>query len=261
METTDKVVVITGGGRGIGRALARRFAAGNARAVVIADVDGAAAQAVADEIGGTAVRCDVSRESDVSRLVEGVHAAHGRIDIFCSNAGIAVGGGPEASDEDWQRIWEVNVMAHVLVARHVLPGMLARKEGYLLGTVSAAGLLNHVFAAPYGVTKAAALSFFEWLAIAHGADGIRVSCLCPQGVKTDMLAAERRLGLEFLTADALEPEAVAEAVMLGIRSERFLILPHPEVGEYFRRKAEDYDRWIRGMRRLRAGVLSASQKQ
>lgn len=261
METTDKVVVITGGGRGIGRALARRFATGRARAVVVADVDGAAAQAVADEIGGTAVRCDVSRESDVRQLVEGAQAAHGRIDIFCSNAGIAVGGGPEAADEDWQRIWEVNVMAHVLVARHVLPGMLARKEGYLLGTVSAAGLLNHVFAAPYGVTKAAALSFFEWLAIAHGADGIRVSCLCPQGVKTDMLAAERRLGLDFLTADALEPEAVAEAVMLGIGSERFLILPHPEVGEYFRRKAEDYDRWIRGMRRLRAGILSASQKQ
>ena len=253
--------MITGGGRGIGRALARRFATGGAKAVVVADVDGAAAQAVADEIGGTAVRCDVSRESDVKLLVEGVQESHGRIDIFCSNAGIAVGGGPEAADEDWQRIWEVNVMAHVLVARHVLPGMLARKEGYLVGTVSAAGLLNHVFAAPYGVTKAAALSFFEWLAIAHGADGIRVSCLCPQGVKTDMLAAERRLGLEFLTADALEPEAVAEAVVLGIGSERFLILPHPEVGEYFRRKAEDYDRWIRGMRRLRAGILSASQKQ
>lgn len=261
METADKVVVITGGGRGIGRALARRFATGGAAAVVVADIDGSSAQAVADEIGGTAVRCDVSRESDVRQLVEGVQGAHGRIDIFCSNAGIAVGGGPEAADDDWQRIWEVNVMAHVLVARHVLPGMLARKEGYLVGTVSAAGLLNHVFAAPYGVTKAAALSFFEWLAIAHGADGIRVSCLCPQGVKTDMLAAERRLGLEFLTADALEPEAVAEAVMLGIESERFLILPHPEVGEYFRRKAEDYDRWIRGMRRLRAGILSASQKQ
>jgi len=261
METSEKVIVVTGGARGIGRAVARRFAAGGAKAVVVADVDGVAAQAVADEIGGTAVCCDVSRESDVKQLVDGVHAAHGRIDIFCSNAGIAVGGGPEAADEDWQRIWEINVMAHVLVARHVLPGMLARKEGYLLGTVSAAGLLNHVFAAPYGVTKAAALSFFEWLAIAHGTDGIRVSCLCPQGVKTDMLAAERRLGLEFLTANALEPEAVAEAVVLGIRSERFLILPHPEVGEYFRRKAEDYDRWIRGMRRLREGILSASQTQ
>src|SRR5438445_6241456 len=132
-------------------------------------------------------------------MVSAVHATTGRIDIFCSNAGIAVGGEPDASTSDWQRIWEVNVMAHIFVARHVLPRMLDRKEGYLLGTVSAAGLLNHVFAAPYGVTKAAALSFFEWLSIAHGDEGIRVSCLCPQGVKTDMLAAERRLGHNFFT--------------------------------------------------------------
>jgi short-subunit dehydrogenase len=136
--------------------------------------------------------------------------------------------------------------------------MLQRGEGYILGTVSAAGLLNHVFAAPYGVTKAAALSLFEWLSIAHGGQGIRISCLCPQGVKTDMLAAERREGLEFLTATALEPEAVAEIVLQGLRDERFLILPHPEVGEYFRRKADDYDRWLKGMRRLRANVISAS---
>jgi short-subunit dehydrogenase len=137
--------------------------------------------------------------------------------------------------------------------------MLDRKEGYLLGTVSAAGLLNHVFAAPYGVTKAAALSFFEWLSIAHGDEGIRVSCLCPQGVKTDMLAAERRVGLDFLTAGALEPEQVAEVVVEGIRSENFLILPHPEVAEYFNRKAQDYDRWLRGMRRLRTNLLAASK--
>src|SRR5579864_1839910 len=261
MEVAGKVVVVTGGARGIGRAMARRFKAAQAKAVVVADVDADGAATVAREIEGSAVRCDVSNESDVEHLIENAEASHGPIDIFCSNAGIAVGGGPEARDDDWQRIWEVNLMAHVFVARHVLPGMLVRKEGYILGTVSAAGLLNHVFAAPYGVTKAAALSFFEWLAIAHGPDGIRVSCLCPQGVKTDMLAAERRLGLEFLTASALEPEAVAEAVVLGIKSERFLILPHPEVGEYFRRKAEDYDRWIRGMRRLREGILSASQPQ
>lgn len=151
-------------------------------------------------------------------------------------------------------------MAHVFVARHVLPGMLARKEGYLLGTVSAAGLLNHVFAAPYAVTKAGALSFFEWLAIAHGDDGIRVSCLCPQGVKTDMLASERnQLGIDFLTADALEPEAVAEVVVRGIGEERFLILPHPEVAEYFHRKADDYDRWLRGMRRLRHNLVAGSR--
>jgi short-subunit dehydrogenase len=151
-------------------------------------------------------------------------------------------------------------MSHVFVARHVLPGMLDRKEGYLLGTVSAAGLLNHVFAAPYGVTKAAALSFFEWLAIAHGDEGIRVSCLCPQGVKTDMLAAERRvLGTNFLTAGALEPEQVADVVLDGIRNEKFLILPHPEVAEYFNRKAQDYDRWLRGMRRLRANLSGGSK--
>jgi NAD(P)-dependent dehydrogenase (short-subunit alcohol dehydrogenase family) len=193
-------------------------------------------------------------------MVSEIEHKHGRIDVFCSNAGIAVGGGPEASDADWQRIWEVNVMSHVYVARHVLPGMLARNEGYLLGTVSAAGLLNHVFAAPYGVTKAAALSLFEWLAIAHGDAGIRVSCLCPQGVKTDMLAAEReRLHTDFLTTGALEPEAVADVVVEGIAAERFLILPHPEVAGYFRRKADDYDRWLRGMRRLRANLGASAR--
>jgi NAD(P)-dependent dehydrogenase (short-subunit alcohol dehydrogenase family) len=258
MEVADRVVVVTGGARGIGRALARRFASAGAEIVVVADVDPDGAWTVAREIGGMAIRCDVSSETEVAQLVEKVNIAKGRIDIFCSNAGIAVGGGPETPNDEWQRIWEVNVMAHVFVARHVLPGMLARKEGYLLGTVSAAGLLNHIFAAPYGVTKAAALSLFEWLAIAHGGEGIRVSCLCPQGVKTDMLAAERRLGLEFLTENALEPDQVAETVLQGIRDERFLILPHPEVAEYFNRKAADYDRWLKGMRRLRAKIAAAS---
>jgi NAD(P)-dependent dehydrogenase (short-subunit alcohol dehydrogenase family) len=222
----------------------------------VADLDGDGARAVASGVGGDSMRCDVSREADVRELIERVEAAHGRIDLFCSNAGIAVAGGPEASDRDWQRIWEVNVMAHVYVARHLLPGMIARGEGYIVGTVSAAGLLNHFFAAPYGVTKAAALSLFEWLAIVHGDEGIHISCLCPQGVKTDMLAAERsQLGIDFLTAGALEPEAVADAVVDGIAAERFLILPHPEVADYFQRKAGDYDRWLRGMRRLRSGLL------
>jgi NAD(P)-dependent dehydrogenase (short-subunit alcohol dehydrogenase family) len=259
MDATGRVIVVTGGGKGIGRALATRFATAGAEAVIVADLDVEGAKAVAGEIGATAIGCDVSRESDVKQLVDSVLADHGRIDIFCSNAGIAVGGGPDASNEDWQHIWEVNLMSHVFVARHVLPGMLARGEGYLLGTVSAAGLLNHVFAAPYGVTKAAARSLFEWLSIAHGADGIRVSCLCPQGVKTDMLAAEKRLGLEFLTDNALEPEAVAEIVLQGIRDEKFLILPHPEVAEYFHRKADDYDRWLKGMRRMRANIQSANR--
>jgi len=260
MELKDRVVVVTGGARGIGRALATRFASEGTRGVVIADIDGSLAQDVASRIGARPFQCDVSRESDVARLISEVESTFGHIDIFCSNAGVAVEGGPEASDEDWQRIWSINVMAHVFVARHVLPGMLARKEGYLVGTVSAAGLLNHFMAAPYGVTKAAALSFFEWLSIVHGDEGIRVSCLCPQGVKTDMLARERaQLGTDFLTAGALEPEAVAEAVVQGIADERFLILPHPEVAEYFRRKADDYDRWLRGMRRLRTNVLASAR--
>ena len=259
MELKDRVVVVTGGARGIGRALATRFASEGTRGVVIADIDGSLVQDVASRIGARPFQCDVSRESDVVRLISEVESTLGRIDIFCSNAGVAVEGGPEASDEEWQRIWSINVMAHVYVARHALPGMLARKEGYLVGTVSAAGLLNHFLAAPYGVTKAAALSFFEWLSIVHGDEGIRVSCLCPQGVKTDMLARERaQLGINFLTAGALEPEAVAEAVVQGIADERFLILPHPEVAEFFRRKAGDYDRWLRGMRRLRTNVLAST---
>jgi NAD(P)-dependent dehydrogenase (short-subunit alcohol dehydrogenase family) len=258
LEAADRVVVVTGGARGIGRALARRFASSGAEIVIVADIDADGAWAVAREIGGMAIRCDVSDETQVAQLVDKVQVAKGRIDIFCSNAGIGVSGGPEATNADWQRIWDVNVMAHIYVARHVLPGMLARRDGYILGTVSAAGLLNHMFAAPYGVTKAAALSFFEWLSIAHGGEGIRISCLCPQGVKTDMLAAERRQGLDFLTANALEPEQVAEVVLQGLRDERFLILPHPEVAEYFSRKAADYDRWLKGMRRLRAKIAAAS---
>ena len=226
---------------------------------MVADIDADDAWSVAREIGGMAIRCDVSNETDVAQLVEKVQIAKGRIDILCSNAGIAVGGGPETANSEWQRIWDVNVMAHVYLARHALPSMIARKDGYILGTVSAAGLLNHMFAAPYGVTKAAALSFFEWLAIAHGDEGIRVSCLCPLGVKTDMLAMERRRGLDFLTATALEPEQVADAALRGIHEERFLILPHPEVAEYFSRRASDYDRWLRGMRRQRASIVAANQ--
>ncbi|GAC1508742.1 MAG: SDR family oxidoreductase [Candidatus Dormibacteraceae bacterium] len=258
MDVAGRVIVVTGGARGIGQALAKRFARARAGAVVVADIDLDGASKVAEEIGGLAFQCDVSRETDIKQLVDRVQTEHGRIDIFCSNAGIAVGGGPEAPTDQWQRIWDVNLMSHVFVARHALPAMLERGEGYILGTVSAAGLLNHIFAAPYGVTKAAALSFFEWLSIAHGAEGIRISCLCPQGVRTDMLAAERREGLEFLTDNALEPDVVAEIVLQGVGDERFLILPHPEVEEYFRRKATDYDRWLKGMRRLRANILSAS---
>lgn len=253
MDVHGRVVVVTGGGGGIGAALCRRFAAEGARAVVVADLDPAAAGVVAAAVGGTAVPTDVTVEGEVQALVAGVVEEHGRLDIYCSNAGVAIRGGPEVPDAGWQQSWMVNTLAHVYAARAVLPGMLARGEGYLVGTISAAGLLNHVTAAPYAVTKAAALSLFEWLAIAHSDQGIRVSVVCPQGVRTRMLEQEGERS--FLAAEAIEPEAVAEAVVQGLHDERFLILPHPEVAEYFRRKASDYDRWLRGMRRLRSRAL------
>ena len=187
VEVVDRIAIVTGGASGIGAALARRFAANGAAAVVIADVDAAAAEVVAAEIGGTAVMADVSVEADVQALIEGVVEQHGRVDIYCSNAGIGLGGGQEAPDDSWQRSWEVNVMAHVYAARALVPGWLARGDGYFMGTISAAALLNHVLAAPYAATKAAALSFFEWLAITYGPHGLRVAALCPQGVRTPML--------------------------------------------------------------------------
>jgi NAD(P)-dependent dehydrogenase (short-subunit alcohol dehydrogenase family) len=253
VEIRGRVVVVTGGGGGIGRALCRRFAADGASQVVVSDIDRTSAETVAAEIGGTAVPADVTVESDVADLVRGTVKAFGRIDIYCSNAGIAFGGGPEASDKAWRQSWDVHVMAHVYAARALLPEMLERGEGYIVGTISAAALLNHVLASPYAVTKAAGLSFFEWMAIAYHDQGIRVSALCPQGVRTAMLAQEGERN--FLTPGALDPEQVADAVAKGMHDERFLILPHPEVGEFLRRKASDYDRWLRGMRRLRRRIL------
>ncbi len=250
MHLRDAVVVVTGGGNGIGAALCRRFAAEGARGVVVADRAEAAAQHVAADIGGLAISADVAVEADVQRVVERATNTYGAIDLFCSNAGICMTGGVNAPDAEWRRLWDVNVMAHVYAARAVLPGMLARRRGYLLQTVSAAGLLTQLGSAPYAVSKHAALALAEWLAITHAAAGIRVSCLCPQGVNTDMLReAPRGIG-DMLRATALEPEAVAEAVVAGLAEERFLILPHPEVAEYFRRKAGDYERWLRAMRRL-----------
>ena len=250
MRITDKVVVVTGGGNGIGRALCRKFRAEGAAAIVVADIDAAAAGAVAREVSGMAIATDVSREADVARLVEQTVARHGRIDLFCSNAGIAIHGGEDTDTVQWQRCWDVNVMAHVYAARAVVPHMLARGGGYLLQTVSAAGLLTHIHSATYAVTKSAALAFAEWLSITYGDRGIKVSALCPQGVKTDMLKRSETDTGRFLQDGALEPERVADDVVQGIADERFLILPHPEVDEYVKRKASDRDRWIRGMRRL-----------
>ena len=186
----------------------------------------------------------------MARLVDQARSSYGDIDLFCSNAGICTVGGVDVADEEWQRIWQVNVMAHIYAARAVLPGMLARGQGYLLQTVSAAGLLTQIGAAPYSVTKHAALGLAEWLAITYADQGIKVSCLCPQGVRTEMLRQGTGGIAQILRETALEPEAVAEAVVAGLAEERFLILPHPEVADYFRRKADDYERWLRGMRRL-----------
>lgn len=257
MDVADKVVVVTGGASGIGRALARRFAAEGARGVAVADRDGAGATSVADEIGPQAMAAatDVSVESEVVDLVGRTEDRFGPIDLFCSNAGIATGGGAEAPDEAWQQIWDVNVMSHVYAARAVLPGMIARGEGYLLNTASAAGLLSQIGSAPYAVTKHAAVAFAEWLSITHGDQGVKVSCLCPQGVRTKMLGDA--IGA-LLGPSAIEPEQLADAVIEGLRAEEFLILPHPEVREYFRRKGDDYDRWIRGMRRLQARVTGTA---
>ncbi len=253
MELRGAVIVVTGGGGGIGRALCRRFKQEGAAAVVVADIDRHAAEAAATELGGMAVVTDVRAEVAVRELVERTLVAYGRVDVYCSNAGVAFGGGPEAPDDAWRQSWEVHVMAHVYAARAVLPGMLERGTGYFVGTISAAALVNHVLASPYATTKAAALSFFEWLAIAYGDRGIGVSAICPMGVRTAMLAREGERG--FLWERTIEPDVVAAALIDAMRDGRFLVLPHPEVAEYVRRKADDYDRWLSGMRRLRKRVL------
>lgn len=269
MEIASRVVVVTGAASGIGRALSTRFGVEGARGVVVADINQTGAEAVAAEInhaGGNAlgVATDVTRQGDVDALVKKAEEAFGPVDLFCSNAGIAVGGGVDVPDGEWQRIWEVNVMAHVRAARAVLPSMLARGEGYLLNTASAAGLLTNLGAAPYSVTKHAAVGLAEWLAITHGDAGIKVSCLCPQGVRTPMLLtgldASRDSGdlsgsSVLASGGMLEPEDVAQAVIEGLAAERFLILPHPEVSDYVRHKVADPDRWLVGMRRLQARMI------
>ena len=261
MELQDKNIVVTGAGGGIGAALVRRFAQDGPRTIVLADVDGAAAQAVVDALepgfDTVVVEADLGTEAG---NVEVVRAAeeYGPVDLLCLNAGIAVGGGVEAPDEDWYRIFDVNVMAHVWAVRAALPGMLAEGSGYILTTASAAGLLTNLGAAPYAVTKHAAVALAEWLAITHGDAGIKVSCLCPQGVRTKMLFPDdedqaQSTGAESVRMQGvIEPDELAEVVAAGLADERFLILPHPEVLDYWRRKTDDYDRWIGGMRKLQA---------
>jgi NAD(P)-dependent dehydrogenase (short-subunit alcohol dehydrogenase family) len=247
VKLPGKIVVVTGAARGIGAALCRRFAREGAKAVVGADLDA----------GGGVVRCDVSREDDILRLIGDTETRHGPIDLFCSNAGIAVldpdwDNPASAADDGWARSWAVNVMAHVYAARHLVPRMAARGGGYFLHTVSAAGLLSQIGSGPYSATKHAALGFAENLALSTRDRGIKVSVLCPQGVDTAMLR-----GIDRGAPDrdgVLTPEAVADIVVEGLAAEKFLILPHPEVATYVRRKADDHDRWLGGMARLRRGM-------
>jgi NAD(P)-dependent dehydrogenase (short-subunit alcohol dehydrogenase family) len=259
VDVDGKVVVVTGAASGIGRACAAGFVAAGAK-VVVADRDGDGTKKVADELGALGVATDVSVEADIERLVAETERELGPIDLFFSNAGIGVEGSIFASDELWDRIWKVNTMAHVYAARAVLPSMLDRGEGYLVSTASAAGLLTQIGNASYSVTKHAAVALAEWLAVTYGDRGIKVSCLCPQGVNTNMLRGSTseidRTSASAVRAggDVLEPEQVAEVVLQAIRDETFLILPHPEVAEYLRRKATDPDRWLAGMRRLQARV-------
>ena len=255
MKIAGKVCVVTGGASGIGKALATRFIAEGATAVVIADLNADMVSAVGAEIGAQAHALDVRDESAIAVLVASVEAEHGQIDLFCSNAGIiGVDGEPwwatGADNALWQRMWEIHLMSHVYAARACLPAMIARGEGYFLNTASAAGLLAQIGSAPYSVTKHAAVSFAESLAITHGDDGIKVSCLCPQAVDTAMTAGTDGGGVAGVDG-MLSAEAVAEAVIQGLDAESFLILPHPEVEEYRQNKARGYDRWLGGMRKLR----------
>lgn len=260
MELRDRVVVVTGGARGIGLALARAFLEEGAATVVVVDLEPDAVAEATVSLGERAhgAALDVSDRAAIIGLVGDVEDRHGPIDLFVSNAGIGSGAGIEATDDTWDRIWRVNVLAHVHAAQAVLPSMLARGEGYLLSTASAAGLLTQIGDLPYSVTKHAAVAVAEWLAITYGDRGIKVSCLCPQGVRTDLLAsAMGHTSVETVVAQGLlEPEDVARATVEGLADERFLILPHPEVADYYRRRAADTDRWLAGMARLQARILA-----
>ncbi len=265
MDLKDSVVVVTGAGSGIGRALAQRFAAAGARAVVCTDLDGDNAAQTADMIGaaGSSQALDVADEAAIEQLVRDTEAAHGRIDVFVSNAGYGQGGGLDLPTSDWERMMRVHTWSHLAAARAVIPGMVERGGGYLLNTASAAGLLTQIDSGPYAVSKHAAVALAEWLAINYGDRGIGVSVLCPQAVRTNIISNSRRaagqpaeatIGSRANQASAdgvLEPEAVADACLEAMHEGRFLVLPHPEVATYFQRKANDYDRWLSGMRRFR----------
>lgn len=248
MDIKGKKIVVTGAASGIGRALARRFQAEGAAQIVLTDVNQNGLDEVAREIGADAKVANMGDEGDVVNFIQYAEERLGQIDLLCNNAGISVPGGPEVSTDDWQNIWQVNVMAHVWATRAALPAMLARGQGYLLHTASAAGLLSQIGSAPYAVTKHAAVAFAEWLAITYGDQGLKVSALCPQAVRTAMTAGHED-GVASIDG-MMEPEVLCDAVIETLNKESFLVLPHPEVATYIQRKAGDYDRWLGGMRRL-----------
>lgn len=272
MELTGRTIVVTGGASGIGKAMAERFAMEAAQGVVVADIDEAGAQQVADGVAGAAigVGCDVTDEAQVNALIDRAEQEFGTVDIFCANAGIGYGSSLDAPDDEWKQVMDVNLMSHVYAARRLVPAWLERGEGYFVSTASAAGMLSQIGDVTYTVSKHGAVAFAEWLAITYGSQGVRVSCLCPMGVNTPLvqrgleLEGERGLGAKIVAAagQLLAPEDVAKDVMAALKDERFFILPHPEVGEFYRRKGDDHDRWLNGMRRLQTRVEDAiSQAQ
>jgi NADP-dependent 3-hydroxy acid dehydrogenase YdfG len=263
MELNNKVVVVTGAGSGIGEAIARAAQGAGARHVVVADLNGAEAERVANEIGGTGVAIDVRDEAAIQRLVSETEDAHGPIGLFVSNAGYVTSAGLEDPNASIQAMWEVHCMAHIYAARAVLPSMIAQGEGYLLNTASAAGLLTQIGSMSYSITKAAAVALGEWLSVSHHHQGIRVSVLCPQAVRTNIVTnspdnvegVERQLDGGVASGDGvLEPSDVADLCLDAIRNERFLVLPHAEVATYVERKAADRDRWLAGMRRFQTAL-------
>ena len=252
MDIAGKVAVVTGAGSGIGAALTRLLTGGGAQVMAV-DIDLGRVAAIASSTGAYPFGGDVSREEDNIHLIDEAEDRLGPIDLFCANAGIAYEGSEQSSDEEWERMWRVNFLSHVYAARHLVPRWQNRGAGYFLATASAAGLLTNIGAAQYSVTKHAAVAFAEWLSITYGDEGIKVSCLCPQGVLTPILEKEGETS-DYLRATAITPEAVAESVLAGLHDERFLILPHPHVAQYEQRRAEDRDGWLEAMRRLRRNL-------
>ena len=258
MHLADKTIVITGAGSGIGAAMARRFASESPRGLVLADVNLDSVTGVADAVGGIPFQADVSSAEANADLIEFAENSFGDIDLFCANAGFGAVGDEQSPASEWERMWQVNFMSHVHAARLLIPRWVNRGEGYFLVTASAAGLLTNLRAAQYSVTKHAAVAFAEWLAVTYGDAGVKVGCLCPQFVNTALVETSDEFEALARLAPLLEPEEVAESVVAGLEDESFLILPHPEVGQYFKNKAENYDRWIGGMRKLQRNLFPST---